>query len=111
MKKFRNAVDFYLNHTFDLNKLLTFTKFYSAYANSSIRNLNLKEASEVDKTKAFANAFGQLEQLVDIGMIFRHLSDKIGTKQFIDPVTKQDPMQNLIDFYAQENVQAICRLS
>lgn len=36
MSKFRPALDFYLNHTFDLNKILTFSRFYIHYANSAL---------------------------------------------------------------------------
>ena len=32
--RFRSAIDFYLNHSFDINKILTFTRFYMHYANS-----------------------------------------------------------------------------
>jgi len=37
--------------------------------------------------------------------------DKIGTKTFIDPMTKEDPIQNMIDLFTQSEIQAICKLS
>jgi hypothetical protein len=43
--------------------------------------------------------------------LFSHLVDKIGTKTFIDPQTKQDPMVNLIEFYSRSDVQQVSRLS
>lgn len=36
MNRFRSAIDFYLNHSFDINKLLTFSRFYIHYANSQL---------------------------------------------------------------------------
>ena len=36
MSKFRPALDFYLNHTFDMNKILTFSRFYTHYARSAM---------------------------------------------------------------------------
>lgn len=34
--KFRSAVDFYLNHSFSLNHIFTFTRFYVHHANCSL---------------------------------------------------------------------------
>jgi len=36
MNKFRSALDFYLNHSFDLSKLLTFVRFYVRSAESAL---------------------------------------------------------------------------
>lgn len=36
LSKFRSALDFYLNHSFDLSKLLTFTKFFSKYLQDKV---------------------------------------------------------------------------
>jgi len=36
MSKFRPALDFYLNHSFDLNRVFTFTRFYMRYVQSSL---------------------------------------------------------------------------
>jgi hypothetical protein len=93
MSRFRSAIDFYLNHSFDINKLLTFSRFYIHYANSQLVN-------QAD----FQNVFGELESLVDMNALFGYLVDKVGTKTFIDPTTKEDPLQNLIEFFAQPEV-------
>jgi len=34
---FRPALNFYLNDSFNLNKILTFTRFYVHYANSALK--------------------------------------------------------------------------
>ena len=43
--------------------------------------------------------------------LFGYLVDKVGTKTFIDPATKEDPIQNLMEFFAQPEVQEICKMS
>lgn len=43
--------------------------------------------------------------------LFSHLVSKIGSKTFIDPKSKEDPINNLIHFFAQPDVQDICKLS
>lgn len=101
-----------MNHTPDLNKILTFTRFYSQFVNGALRNESLENADDAKRIEVFQKAFGsQLEDLVDMNALFKHLVNTIGTKQYIDPVSKQDPVEQLIDFYAQDDVQSICRLS
>ena len=43
MSKFRSALDFYLNHSFDLNKILTFTRFYVASARSALNKIEVTD--------------------------------------------------------------------
>ena len=70
LNQFRSAVDFYLNHSFDLSKLLTFTRLY-------IRGMS-------DRVKAnpgdFEKTFGQVESLVDMNAMFSFLVDKVGKR-------------------------------
>ena len=51
--KFRSALDFYLNQSFDLNKVLTFIRFYTHYARGAM--INTEELSEEE---VFQRAFG-----------------------------------------------------
>lgn len=112
ISKFRPALDFYLNHTPDLNKILTFTRFYTQFVNGALKNESLENSDDAKRIEAFQKAFGsQLENLVDMNALFKHLVNTIGSKQYIDPVSKQDPVEQLINFYTQDNVQSICRLS
>lgn len=105
MSKFRSALDYYLNHSFDLNKLLTFTRFYTHFANSALSTHNINaESNQEQKLAAFDKAFTPLEGLIDMNALFGHLVTKVGTKTFLDPVSKTDPIQNLIDFFTQPNV-------
>jgi len=74
VSRFRSAIDFYLNHSFDINKILTFSRYYMRFANSK-----LQSSSE------FQDVFGDLEALVDMNALFGYLVEKVGTKTFIDP--------------------------
>ena len=46
VSKFRPALDFYLNHTPDLNKILTFTRFYTQFVDGALRNESLEHADD-----------------------------------------------------------------
>lgn len=43
--------------------------------------------------------------------LFGYLVEKVGTKTLIDPMTKEDPIQNLIEFFAQKEIQEISQMS
>ena len=58
INKFRPALDFYLNHTLDLNKILTFTRFYTQFVNSALKNESLENADDAKRIKVFQKAFG-----------------------------------------------------
>jgi hypothetical protein len=38
LNKFRSALDYYLNHSVDLNNLLTFIRFYTKYISDHLNN-------------------------------------------------------------------------
>ena len=89
MQRFRSALSFYLNHQFNLNKILTFLRFYTHQAKSVIEGLNVDAAqSEQEALQAFEKVFGNLDSLVDMNALFSHLVEVVGQKTFIDPVTK-----------------------
>ena len=55
MDRFRSGLDFYLNHAFNISKVLTFTRFYVHHVSSALMQSNvnsdgnnLKEMSEED---------------------------------------------------------------
>jgi hypothetical protein len=52
----------------------------------------------------FERVFGSLESLVDMNALFGHLVEKVGSKTFIDPITKQDPLVKLIEFFSRKDV-------
>jgi len=105
MGKFRNALEFYLNHQFNLNKVLTFARFYVHQAKEAIE----KEVDETEEKK-YERVFGPLENLVDFNSLFDHLVDKVGSKTFIDPITKEDPLLLLANFFARPDVMSISKM-
>ena len=100
VSRFRSAIDFYLNHSFDINKILTFSRYYMMFAKSKLQS-----------SGEFQDVFGDLEALVDMNALFGYLVEKVGTKTFIDPQTKEDPIQNLMEFFAQKEIQDISKMS
>lgn len=60
--------------------------------------------SKLQSSSEFHDVFGELEALVDMNALFGYLVEKVGSKTFIDPQTKDDPIQNLMEFFAQKEV-------
>lgn len=112
MNKFRSALNFYLNHAFNLNKLMTFSRFYLHKARKAIEKETIWPDQE-DQTsfEQYDRVFGDLEALVDMSALFEHLVQKVGSRTFVDPVTNEDPMLNIINFFTRPDVQDICRQS
>lgn len=54
--RFRSAVNFYLNHSFDVSKLLTFVRYYVAFGDSCLKN-----GSGLTDKDRFDEVFGELE--------------------------------------------------
>lgn len=100
--RFRSALNFYLNHSFDISKLLTFVRYYVAFGDSCLRN-----GSGVTDKDRFDEVFGELEQLVDVNALFTYLVDRVGSKSFVDPLTKEDPMMNLVAFFTKPEIKGI----
>jgi len=46
MSRFRSGLDFYLNHAFNISKILTFTRFYAHHVVCSLRSPSLQESLE-----------------------------------------------------------------
>lgn len=100
--RFRSALNFYLNHSFDISKLLTFVRYYVAFGDSCLRN-----GSGVTDKDRFDEVFGELEQLVDVNALFTYLVERVGSKSFVDPLTKEDPMMNLVAFFSKPEIKGI----
>ena len=106
MTQFGSALDFYLNHTFDLNKLFTFMRFYHRYVDGSIASY-----SGSKKSTKFNIALKNLEGVVDLNAVFSHLVEKTGSRTFIDPKMKVDPLYQLIELFSTPDIQKIQHLS
>lgn len=55
--------------------------------------------------------FGSVEFLLDVNATFGFLSQKIGARQFVDPLTKRDPMVDLIEVFSSPEMQLVQYLS
>lgn len=48
---------------------------------------------------------------MDMNLLFQLLVNKIGSKTLLDPISKVDPMQNIIDFFSIKEIQAVQKYS
>ena len=94
LSKWRSSLDFYLNYKFDMANLLTFVRFYTQFVRSAVK-------------RGQENPFTKVKDLVDMRALFGHLVDKMGTNTLIDPVTKTNPMLDLIELQAQKEVSKL----
>jgi ATP-dependent Lon protease len=79
--KFRSALDFYLNHSFDLSKVLTFVRYYTRHLSDRLDSVTISSSSSLeDKQRAFDSVFGEVETLVDLDALFSFLVEKTGSK-------------------------------
>lgn len=116
MTRFRSALDFYLNHSFNMNNVLTFTRFYahhvrSALSQPNLSDVNFKEVDAAALASAHQEVFGQVEGIVDIGALFADLVARTGSQTLLDPISKKDPLADLVELFAREDVAALSMLS
>ena len=52
----------------------------------------------------YRESFAKVENLVDMNALFGFLVKKVGARSIVDPETKADPMQGLIDLYLTPGV-------
>lgn len=116
MTRFRSALDFYLNHSFNLNNVLTFTRFYSHHVRSALSqpnlaNVNFKEVDAAALASAHQEVFGQVEGTVDIGALFSDLVARTGSQILLDPISKKEPLADLVELFARQDVAALSMMS
>ena len=104
LSQFHSAINYYLNVNFNMSKVMIFTKFYRHFYACRAQKIlqgetNLSEKAQ--KTAAIA-IFEKHEGLVDMRALFSFLIDHIGPEQVIDPLTKEDALWNLVDFFTQD---------
>jgi len=116
LSKFKGALDFHLNQRFNLNNVLIFTKYYTCFHQCRLRNelrqlsQPLSELSESDKFALNARVFNN-QSLVDMRSLFGYLVKNLGTRQAIDPVTKEDALWRVLDFFTKSGVADIAQFS
>ena len=120
LNQFKSALNFYLNVRFDINNVLIFTKYYTYYHQCKFRkevveklesDKTVESLSESEKYEYNSRVFGATESLVDMRALFTYLVDFLGTKQAIDPVTKQDALWHIIDFFTKPGISNLLAYS
>lgn len=105
LHRFHPMLNYYLNHNFDLSKVLIFCKLYRQYYANSIRNGLEQILSEGQKPGTMDESqlkalnglvFAKNDSLIDMRTLSKFLVRKTGDKQIIDPKTGEDSFWALI---------------
>lgn len=104
VSQFHSAINYYLNVNFNLSKVMIFTKFYRQYYGQRAASIIKGESglSEQALRNASIAIFDKHEGLVNMRALFSFLTDHVGREQVIDPLTKQDALWKLVDFYTRD---------
>ena len=72
---------------------------------NELRLLN-KPISELSEGEKFAlnSKIFNAPSLVDMRTLFGYLVQNLGTKQIIDPVSKEDALWRIVDFFSQRGI-------
>lgn len=91
---------------------MVFTKYYTHYHTCRlVKELKLldkpvSDLGEADKLALNSKVFNS-QSLVDMRTLFGYLVQNLGTKQVIDPVTKEDALWRIVDFFTQTGIKEI----
>ena len=101
LAKFKTPLDFNLNVKPNISNVLIFTKYYTYFHQCRMTKqskITPVLETEADKFVANANVFNN-PSLVDMRALFGHLVESLGTKQAIDPVSKEDALWRIVEFF------------
>lgn len=83
---------------------MVFVKFYTYYYTSiQAQVLNKADLRSLSEKSLSALIFGANEDLVDMKELAKYLISRVGNQQVIDPITKEDAIWNLIDFFTKNS--------
>lgn len=100
LSSFRPALNYYLNVNYNAGKVMVFTKFYTNFYKDR-KNYCFNQANE-DLSEAASLIFGKYDDVIDLRSIFNYLIKQVGTKQIVDPLTKEDALWNLVEFFTKD---------
>lgn len=112
--QFKTALDFHLNQRPNLNNVLIFTKYYTYFHQCRLSkelkalDTSVAQLSEGDKYALNSRVFNQ-PTLVDMRSLFGHLVKSLGERQAIDPVTKEDALWQIVEFFSKPGVNEIAQ--
>ena len=95
-------MDYYLNKDFNLDKVMTFIKFYQRYYADVMAKECPEKGEEMQEGEMYAlskRVFGKNEDLVDMRSLSDYLVRSLGGRQIIDPLTREDSLWSMIDFF------------
>ena len=98
LSKFKTPLDFNLNVKPNLNNVLIFTKYYTWYHQCRMNRVAVSLENDADKFNANAFVFNA-PGLVDMRALFGYLVKVLGKKQAIDPVSKEDALWRIVEFF------------
>jgi hypothetical protein len=106
LAKFKTPLDFNLNVKPNLSNVLIFTKYYTYYHQCRMSKVGGNLSSEGERFAANTKVFNA-PSLVDMRALFGHLVERLGTKQAIDPVSKEDALWRVVQFFNSRGIREI----
>ena len=109
---FKSALNFHLNQRPNINNVLIFTKYYTYYYGCRLakesRSLDkpVSKLTEQEKYELNTRVFNH-SNLVDMKSLFGYLVESLGTRQAIDPISKDDALWRIVDFFTRPGVKDI----
>ena len=117
MGSFKGPLEYSLNTRFNLSSVLVFTKYYTYFHDCRLRKeINkldttpLSQLTENEKYALNARVFNT-PALVDMRALFGFLVQNLGTKSAIDPVSKEDALWRIVDFFSQRAITELTPFS
>jgi hypothetical protein len=98
-----------LNQSFNLSNILIFTRYYTYYHQCKLqkalgKDKSFEELSDSEKYALHQQVFDKGQQIIDMRSLFSYLVEKVGTKEALDPVTKEDGLWKIIDFFTKKGI-------
>ena len=112
INSFKGPLEFNLNQRFNLSNVLVFTKYYTYFHDCRLRreiaklDTPLHKLAETDKFALNARVFNS-PGLVDMRSLFGYLVQNLASKSAIDPVSKEDALWRVTDFFTQRAITEV----
>lgn len=111
LSSFKTPLEFNLNEKPNINNVLIFTKYYTYYhqcrERQELKNVSdLSTLSDSEKFELHHKLFNQ-PTLVDLRALFGYLVHTLGTKQAIDPISKEDALWRIVEFFSRPAIREI----
>lgn len=104
ISQFKRLLDYHLNTEFNLSKVMIFLKFYAYYYTCRQAHvLSHSDSNYLSDQDLASKLFGYNEDLVDMRELSKYLINSVGSQPIIDPITKEDALWSLIDFFTKDS--------